>query len=109
MHRNTLLASTLAVLMAGATSFAMAQDAPPPPPSAGSAPAIHAAPKAHGDHHGFDMHQRSFGDELALGHGEGRKLAGGAQDHDAVGAVDAVCEHHVKFRWRFRSPHLSMP
>ena len=65
MHRNTLLASTLAVLMAGAASFAMAQDAPPPlpPPAAGPAAALHAAPKAHGDHHGFNMHQRSFGNE----------------------------------------------
>ncbi|OOG66093.1 hypothetical protein B0E46_00900 [Rhodanobacter sp. B04] len=63
MHRHTLLASALAVLMAGATSFAIAQDAPPPPPAAGPAAAMHAPMKQPDGHHGFGMHQHRFGDE----------------------------------------------
>ena len=34
MHRKTLLVSALAVLIAGSATFVMAQNTPPPPPSA---------------------------------------------------------------------------
>jgi len=66
MHRKTLLASTLAVLMAGSTAFVMAQDAPPPAPPAAAANAhhgkdMHAAARRDGDR-GHDMRQRGFDD-----------------------------------------------
>ncbi|HEY1588997.1 MAG TPA: hypothetical protein VGG00_04605 [Rhodanobacter sp.] len=57
MHRNTLLASSLAVLMAGSTSLVIAQDAPPP--AAGPSTTMHA----HGDRRGPGMHARGFGDQ----------------------------------------------
>lgn len=74
MHRHTLLASALAVLMAGSATFAMAQDAPPPPSAATHAP-MHA-PAPHGDlrgpgiyPHGFDGQQGGvIGDLRGLEH-----------------------------------------
>ncbi|GGY15607.1 hypothetical protein GCM10008098_03310 [Rhodanobacter panaciterrae] len=63
MHRKTLLASALAVLMVGSTAFVMAQDAPPPTPPASAHAAhgkdMHAATRRDGDH-GHDMRQRGF-------------------------------------------------
>ena len=65
MHRKTLLASALAVLIAGSTSFVMAQNTPPPPSS--SAPhavvskdvRVIRGDRDHGMRmHGFD-HQRN--------------------------------------------------
>lgn len=64
MQRKTLLASTLALLLAGSASLAMAQnDGPmPPPPSAGAphGPGMKGPGGDHGDHHGpggpGDMH-----------------------------------------------------
>ena len=69
MHRHTLLASTLALLLAGAASFAIAQDAAPAPrttaaaspssPSAtSSATPMHRMTKDRGHHesHGRGMH-----------------------------------------------------
>mgnify|MGYP001029729768 CR=1 FL=1 len=48
MHRTTLLAATLAALLAGSTSFAMAQTTPSPAPTANaSAGATHAMPRSH--------------------------------------------------------------
>lgn len=48
MHRTTLLAATLAALLAGSTSFAMAQTPPPPAPTAdASAGTTHAMPRSH--------------------------------------------------------------
>ncbi|KLD65483.1 hypothetical protein [Dyella japonica] len=44
MQRKTLLASALALMVAGAASLVVAQDAPTPPPAKGSAK---AAPMAH--------------------------------------------------------------
>jgi hypothetical protein len=44
MHRKTLLASALALMVAAAASLVMAQDAPPAPPAKGAAK---AAPMAH--------------------------------------------------------------
>ena len=40
MQRKTLLASALAVLIAGSTSFVMAQNTPPPPSPTQSAMAV---------------------------------------------------------------------
>lgn len=59
MHRKTLLASTLALLIAGSTSFVMAQNAPTPPP----APHAMAGKDMHSAHgeHGHGMH-RDHGD-----------------------------------------------
>lgn len=52
MHRPTLLASTLALLLAGATSFAIAQDAAPAPRTTAAAQASPAsAPSAKPMHH----------------------------------------------------------
>lgn len=57
MHRQTLLVSTLAVLMAGAAARGMAQHAPPPPPAAPAMPSMHGSP---GTRHAPDMwHHRS--------------------------------------------------
>lgn len=48
MHRTTLLAATLAALLAGPTSFAMAQTPPPPAPTAdASAAATRSMPRSH--------------------------------------------------------------
>jgi hypothetical protein len=63
MHRKTLLASALAVLMAGSTAFALAQDAPTttPPPAATHAThgkGMRADAPHHGDRDG--MRQRGF-------------------------------------------------
>ena len=64
MHRKTLLASALAVLIAGSTSFVMAQNAPPPPSPTPSAMAGKDMRAHHGDRdqgmrmHRFD-HQRN--------------------------------------------------
>ena len=64
MHRKTLLASALAVLMAGSASFVMAQTTPPPPPAAPHAVVSKDIRMIRGDRdhgmrmHGFD-HQRS--------------------------------------------------
>lgn len=64
MHRKTLLASALAVLMAGSASFVMAQNTPPP-----ASASTHASMGKdmrgarrhdHGDR-GHDMHRRGFG------------------------------------------------
>lgn len=55
MHRKTLLASTLALLIAGSASFAMAQTAPPPPPAAHTMAGKDMRP-AHGDR-GHGMRQ----------------------------------------------------
>jgi len=65
MHRKTLLASALAVLMAGSTAFVMAQDAPPPAPPAAAAHAphgkdMHAAARRDDGDRGHDMRQRGF-------------------------------------------------
>lgn len=63
MHRKTLLASALAVLIAGSTSFVMAQNTPPPPsaPHAAASKEIRVI-RGDRDHgmrmHGFD-HQRN--------------------------------------------------
>ncbi|OOG47957.1 hypothetical protein [Rhodanobacter sp. C01] len=62
MHRNTLLASALAVLMAGSASLVIAQDAPPPP-AAGPSATMRAPAKPHGDRRGPGMHERGFGDQ----------------------------------------------
>ena len=63
MHCRTLLASALAVLMAGSTAFVMAQDAPsPPPPAAAHATHgkdMHAAARPDGDRD-HDMRQHGF-------------------------------------------------
>jgi Spy/CpxP family protein refolding chaperone len=57
MHRKTLLASTLALMIAGSTSFVMAQNMPAPPPPATQAMAgKNMMPSAHGDR-GHDMHK----------------------------------------------------
>jgi predicted lipid-binding transport protein (Tim44 family) len=50
MHRHTLLASTLALLLAGTTSFAIAQDAAPAPRATTAAPAS-PAPSTTPMHH----------------------------------------------------------
>ena len=59
MHRKTLLASALAVLIAGSTSFVMAQNAPPPPSPTPSAMAGKDMRAHHGDRgdHGMRMHR----------------------------------------------------
>lgn len=66
MQRKTLLATTLALLVAGSASFAIAQsaapDAPPPPPK--GAPAGKAPPMMMGrggDHGGPDFGRPGFG------------------------------------------------
>lgn len=63
MHRKTLLASVLTVLMAGSTALVMAQDAPsPPPPAAAHAihgKDMHAAARPEGDRD-HDMRQHGF-------------------------------------------------
>lgn len=55
MHRKTLLTSTLALIIAGSASWAMAQNAPP-------APAAHATEASHMQGHGghHDMRQRAM-------------------------------------------------
>lgn len=64
MHRKTLLASALAVLMAGSASFVMAQSTPPPASTSTHATMgkdMRAARQHdHGDR-GHDMHRRGFG------------------------------------------------
>ncbi|MGY3040152.1 Spy/CpxP family protein refolding chaperone [Rhodanobacter sp. TND4EL1] len=56
MHRKTVLASTLALLIAGSSSFVMAQNTPPPP-SAPHAMAGKDMQSAHGDRaHGMPWH-----------------------------------------------------
>ena len=65
MHRKTLLVSTLAVLMAGSTAFAVAQDAPtpPPPPGEQAMPGMHQRAmdgRQHGDRHHGGMEQRGL-------------------------------------------------
>jgi Spy/CpxP family protein refolding chaperone len=67
MHRKTLLASALAVLMAGSTALVIAQDAPPPPEAAHSM-ADHGMPGHHDDRHDrgmrdHGMRDRGLGDE----------------------------------------------
>ncbi len=67
MHRKTLLASALAVLMAGSTALVIAQDAPPPP-AATRPMADHGMPGHHGDRHdhgmrGHDMRGHGRDDE----------------------------------------------
>ncbi|KRE85377.1 hypothetical protein ASG75_07210 [Rhodanobacter sp. Soil772] len=58
MHRKTLLASALAVLIAGSTSFVMAQNTPLPSPSTPSAMADKDMRAHHGDRdHGMRMHR----------------------------------------------------
>jgi Spy/CpxP family protein refolding chaperone len=59
MHRKTLLASALAVLIAGSTSFVMAQNTPPPPSPTPSAMAGKDMRAHHGDRgdHGMRMHR----------------------------------------------------
>lgn len=69
MHRKTLLASALAVLIAGSTSFVMAQSTPTPPPSKAhttinkDARAMrgnrHAGMRQHGARQHGARHQRS--------------------------------------------------
>lgn len=60
MQRKTLLATTLAVLMAGSSALVMAQDAPPPPPGAMQGRGMMARPAApHGDRHGPGMRPHS--------------------------------------------------
>lgn len=77
MHRHTLLASTLALLLAGAASFAIAQDAAPAPrttaaanpssPSAASsARPMHQMTKDRGHHESHDRGMRGGG----MMHGE---------------------------------------
>jgi Uncharacterized protein conserved in bacteria len=67
MHRKTLLASALAVLMAGSTALVMAQDAPAttPPPAAthtthGKDMRAGAPHRGDRDGHGMGMRQRGF-------------------------------------------------
>ena len=58
MHRKTLLASALAVLIAGSTSFVMAQNTPAPPSPTPSAMAGKDMRTHHGDRdHGMRMHR----------------------------------------------------
>ena len=58
MQRKTLLASALAVLIAGSTSFVMAQNTPPPPSPTPSAMAGKDMRAHHGDRdHGMRMHR----------------------------------------------------
>jgi hypothetical protein len=59
MHRKTLLASALAVLIAGSTSFVMAQNTPPAPSPTPSAMAGKDMRAHHGDRgeHGMRMHR----------------------------------------------------
>lgn len=59
MHRQTLLVSTLAVLMAGSAAPSMAQQAPPPPPTT---PAMQAMHGSRGDRHGPAMWHRGSHD-----------------------------------------------
>ncbi|WEN16299.1 hypothetical protein PY254_06420 [Rhodanobacter sp. AS-Z3] len=57
MHRKTLLASTLALMIAGSASLVMAQSAPPPPPPAAQAMVGKHMHSGHGDsHHGMREH-----------------------------------------------------
>lgn len=55
MHRKTLLASALAVLMAGSASFVMAQSTPPPSGPAAPATGMNAPAKHVGGHQGHGM------------------------------------------------------
>jgi len=56
MHSKTLLAATLAVLMAGSTALVMAQDSPPPAPGGTTQRTGMMDPAAHhGDRLGPDM------------------------------------------------------
>jgi hypothetical protein len=50
MRRHTLLASTLALLLAGSATFAIAQEAPNPPHAAATSQAMQP-PMPHGDRH----------------------------------------------------------
>lgn len=69
MHRPTLLASTLALLLAGATSFAIAQDAAPAPRTTAAAQASPAsAPSAKPMHHMAKDHDRGMRGDMM--HGE---------------------------------------
>lgn len=87
MHRKTLLASAFAVLIAGSASFVMAQNTPPPSPSAPHAVVSKDVRVIRGDRdhgmrlHGFD-HQRSgvIGDlrgleKLYMQAGRGKEMA----------------------------------
>jgi hypothetical protein len=67
MHRKTLLASTLALMIAGSATFVMAQNTPPPAPPAKTGKSMHVLPGDHGD--AMRMHMRSHG--FDRGHGRG--------------------------------------
>lgn len=72
MQRTTLLASTLALVLAGATSLAIAQTEPPPaPPPPATAPAMHGRME-HGHRHdwrglGMEGHRMHRFDDGAIG------------------------------------------
>lgn len=69
MHRKTLLASALAVLMAGSTALVIAQDAPPP---TATRPMVdHGMPGHHGDRHDHSMRGHGM-----RGHGRDNKHGG---------------------------------
>ncbi|MEO8741651.1 MAG: hypothetical protein ABI365_00500 [Lysobacteraceae bacterium] len=71
MQRKTLLVSTLAVLMAGSTAFAIAQDAPAPPPA--------------GDHAMPGMQAHAMDDQRSDRHRDG-----GMRHHDSDGERGGV-------------------
>lgn len=57
MHRKTLLASTLALMIAGSASWAMAQSTPPAPPPVAHAMTANHAHAGHGERsHGMRQH-----------------------------------------------------
>jgi len=67
MHRKTLLASALTLLMAGSATFAIAQTAPATPAPAATTQDAGQAHKGHGMHkhgmRGHGMHRHGFGHE----------------------------------------------
>jgi hypothetical protein len=65
MHRKTLLASTLALMIAGSATFVMAQNTPPPAPPAKTGKSVHVLPGDHGD----AMRMRMRSHRLDRGHG----------------------------------------
>jgi hypothetical protein len=60
MHRKTLLASALAVLLAGSASLVMAQNTPSPAATSAPASSMDTAAKHFGGHHDRDMRHHGF-------------------------------------------------
>lgn len=67
MHRKTLLASTLALMIAGSATFVMAQNTPPPAPPAKTGKSMHILPGDHDD----AMRMRMRSHDFDRGHGRG--------------------------------------